>query len=260
MSDSKRLRNVAAVILAGGASTRMGGRAKALLPLGGRPMILWALDAVRKAGIGRVVVVVGHCGREVVKTLPPRVEWVVQRHRLGTAHALGCCRASLAGFHGTLLVLYCDNPFVTPALLRGMVQHHRRRRAQATLLTVILDDPADYGRIVRDALGRVQGIVEAKEASAEQLAIREVNAGVYCFQSPLIFDILKRIKKSPVKGEYYLTDAIGLLASQGHRVEGRVTRVKSAAIGVNTLDELALAEQVLASRRRKHAGRAAGRH
>lgn len=254
MPASRPPRNVAAVILAGGSSVRMGGKAKALLPLAGRPMVLRVLDTVKKAGIGRAIVVVGHRAAEVVKVLPSGTEWVVQRRRLGTGHALGRCRGNLQDFRGTLLVLYCDNPFVTPGLLRGLVAHHRRRQADATVLAVNLREPGDYGRIVRDGSGSVKAIVEAKEASPQQLAVREINAGVYCFASPLIFKALKRVKKSPVKGEYYLTDVIGILASRGHRVEGRLTKVEAAAVGINTPEQLALAGRIFAGRRRSARG------
>ena len=250
MPVSRPLRNVAAVILAGGASARMGRKAKALLPLRGCPMILRVLDTVKKAGIRRIIVVVGHQAPDVVKVLPPRIEWVMQRRRLGTGHALGRCRHNLLDFRGTLLVLYCDNPFVTPALLRSLVEHHRRRRAHATVLTVRLPDPDAYGRIVRNGTGGVQAIVEARDATPEQLPIREINTGVYCFESPLIFEALARVKKSPVKGEYYLTDVIRILSSSSHRVEARVTKVEAAAVGINTPEELAAAEKLLARRRR----------
>jgi bifunctional UDP-N-acetylglucosamine pyrophosphorylase/glucosamine-1-phosphate N-acetyltransferase len=234
----------------------MGGKAKALLRLAGRPLVLRVLDTVKKAGVGRTIVVVGHRAADVVRALPPGTEWVVQRRRLGTGHALGTCCDNLGEFRGALLVLYCDNPFVTPGVLRRLVQHHRRHRAGATLLSVHLPEPGDYGRIVRDGSGKVQAIVEAKEASPQQLAIREVNAGVYCFQSPLVFQALKRVRKSPVKGEYYLTDVVGVLASAGHRVEGRPTRIRAAAVGINTPEELALAESIIATRRRGGAPRA----
>jgi len=238
-----------AVILAAGKGTRIKSDVpKALLPLCERPLVDHVIGASREAGVGRVLVVVGHGAEQVRECVGPACSCVLQEEQLGSAHALMACADALAGYRGTVLVLYCDVPLLGADLLRDLIERHRETGAAATLLTVMLDDPAAYGRVLRGPEGDVLGIVEAKEASPEQQAIREINVGVYCFEAPLVFEILKEVRPSSVKGEYYLTDAIGLLAQRGHRVAALTTTDADAIAGVNTLEELAAVERTLLRR------------
>jgi bifunctional UDP-N-acetylglucosamine pyrophosphorylase/glucosamine-1-phosphate N-acetyltransferase len=236
----------AAAILAAGLGTRMGSdQPKALLSLGGRPIIKHVLDSVLCTGIGDVVVVVGHKSDHVREAVGNGVRYAVQECQRGTADALACAREALRDFAGYLLTLYCDVPFVPPDLLRKLLAECAAQRAAAAMVTVELEHPGAYGRIIRDAAGRVIGIKEAAGATPGELAVKEINAGIYCFQAPLIFDIVAEIRPDPVKGELYLTDAIGLLAIKGYTIA--VVKVNDAAVvmGVNTPAELEQAEQTL---------------
>jgi len=245
-------KHLAAVVLAAGLGTRMDGdRQKALVPLGGKPMLLRVLEAVRGAGIDHICVVVGHEADKVIEALPDGCRWVEQPVQGGTAHALSCCEAQLGNLSATLVVLYCDNPFITGSQIKSLVRKHLGAGAAATVLTVALSDPGRFGRIVRDDKGNVVAIVEASQATEQQLEIKEVNTGVYCFESPLIFSVLPRIAPKGAKGERYLTDAVELLISNSHKVVAAKTRITSAAIGVNTREELEAAERELARQRRR---------
>lgn len=250
---------MAAVVLAAGLGTRMDGdRQKALVPLGGKPMLLRVLEAVRAAGIDHICVVVGHEADKVIEALPDGCRWVEQPVQGGTAHALSCCEAQLGSLSATLVVLYCDNPFITGSQIKSLVRRHLSAGAAATVLTVALSDPGRFGRIVRDDEGNVLAIVEASEADDEQFKIKEVNTGVYCFESPLVFSVLPQIVPKGSKGERYLTDAVELLIKNSRKVVAMKTRMKSAAIGVNTREELEAAERELARQRgRTGKGRAA---
>jgi bifunctional UDP-N-acetylglucosamine pyrophosphorylase/glucosamine-1-phosphate N-acetyltransferase len=222
-----------------------GVRPKALVPLGGKPMLLRVLEAVRDAGIDEICVVVGHEADKVVQALPDGCRWVEQPAQGGTAHALACCEPHLSRRFGTLVVLYCDNPFITGPQVKSLIRNHLRTGAAATVLTVELPSPGRFGRIVRDDEGNLLAIVEASEASEEQLDINEVNTGVYCFQSPLVFSVLPHIVPKGRKEERYLTDAVELLIRDSHKVVAVKTRIKSTAIGVNTREELEAAEREL---------------
>jgi bifunctional UDP-N-acetylglucosamine pyrophosphorylase/glucosamine-1-phosphate N-acetyltransferase len=248
MSDAEK--PTVAVILAAGKGTRIKADVpKALLPLCGRPLVSHVIQAAREAGVDRVLVVVGHAAEQVAAAVGPECACVLQEEQLGSAHALGVCGGDLAHYQGTVLALYCDVPLLGADLLRDLIAHHRETGAAATLLSVVLDDPGAYGRILRAPDGRVLGIVEARDASPEQRAIREINVGVYCFEAPLIFQVLGEVQPDNVKSEHYLTDAIGLLADRGERVAALTTTDTEAIAGVNTLEELAAAERTLLERK-----------
>jgi bifunctional UDP-N-acetylglucosamine pyrophosphorylase/glucosamine-1-phosphate N-acetyltransferase len=239
-------RDVAAVILAAGLGTRMGSdQPKALLPLGGRPIVKHVLDAVVAAGIRRIVVVVGHQRALVQSCVGNGVTYAEQECQQGTAHALMCAREALRDFHGRLITLYCDVPFVPPDLLRCLAAACAAPGVAAAIVTVEIDQPGAYGRILRDGQGKVTAIREAAGAAAAQLAIKEINAGIYCFRAPLIFDVAAEIAPDPVKGELYLTDAIAILAGRGHEIAVIRASDPSVVMGVNTPAELAAAERLV---------------
>ena len=243
-----------AVVLAAGKGTRIACDVpKALLPLCGQPLVSHVIEAARGAGVDRVLVVVGHAAEQVTQAVGPDCLCALQREQKGSAHALLSCAEALAGYRGTVLVLYCDVPLLGADLLRDLLRLHRETGAAATLLSVVLDDPAAYGRILRGPGGEVLGIVEAKDATPVQRAIREINVGVYCFEAPLVFEILKEVRPNNVKGELYLTDAIGLLAQRGHRVAALTAGDTEAIAGVNTLEELAAVERAMLRRREREA-------
>jgi len=227
--------------MAAGKSTRMKSRLpKPLHPLCGKPLLSYLLDACQSAGVSRVLVVVGHEAERVQQAFQGRAEFVLQEEQRGTGHAVMCAAPLLEGYTGDLLVLPGDTPLIDGNTLRQLITHHQHSGADATLLSAHLPHEAGmYGRVLRDASGRVLGIVEAKDATPEQLAIREINTSVYCFRAPLLFEALQHIRPDNAQGEYYLTDVIGLMVQQGRRVEAVAAEDWQVTLGVNTRVELA---------------------
>ena len=176
------MNTVAAVILAAGKGTRMkSGLVKVLHPAAGRPMIDWVVDAARAAGAAPTVLVVGHQA-DAVQTVfggAADIRTALQEEQLGTGHAVACARGQLDGFSGTVLILCGDTPLLRGETLQGLIAYHHENRAALTVLTAVMDDPHGYGRIVRDADGRVLRIVEQKDATPQEQAIREINSGIY---------------------------------------------------------------------------------
>lgn len=241
-------RPVAAVILAAGDGTRMLSQIpKVLHALYGKPLIGHVLDAIRGAGVRRVVAVIGYRAALVRQQLGPRVETVVQRRLRGTAHAVFQARHHLKGFAGDLLVLYGDTPLLTPQTVQGLIETHRREQAACTLLTAVLKEPTGYGRIVRDDTGRIVRIVEDADATHVEKAIDEINVGAYCFDARRLFQVLRQIRPAPTQ-EYYLTDAISLLVRQGARVASASTRSVGEFLGINSRADLARVQTVMRTR------------
>ncbi len=221
------------VILAAGDGTRMrSATPKMLHPLCGRPLVLWPVLAARAAGAGRVVVVDGP-HRRLAATLPADVEVAVQEHQRGTADAV---RAASGHFEpgDAVVVLMGDVPLVTAEAITGLVAAHD---ADATMVTMVLDEPGSYGRVVRDADGAVKRVVEAKadgDATPEQLAIREVNTGIYCFTADALVRALAQVTPDNAQGEYYLPDVLAHLRTGAHVVDDH-----TLTLGVNDRVDLA---------------------
>jgi bifunctional UDP-N-acetylglucosamine pyrophosphorylase / glucosamine-1-phosphate N-acetyltransferase len=224
------------VILAAGQGTRMRSRVpKVLHDLCGRPMIAWSVAAALEAGAGKVVVVDGP-DRDLEGRLPDGVELAIQPEANGTGGAVQAAAGHLGD--ETVLVLNGDAPLVTTAVLEGLLAAHEAGGAQATLATMVLDDPAGYGRILRSDGASVQRVVETKvtgDASAEELAIREVNAGVYVFDGSALKDALERLTPDNAQGELYLPSTVELLQS----VVAHPLDDPTAMLGVNDRIELA---------------------
>lgn len=214
-------------------------RPKALHALLGQPLLRWAVDAARGAGASRTVLVVGHQAELVREAMGTDLEYVLQAEQKGTGHAVQMAESLLRDWDGPLLVLPSDTPLLPASLLEALLAHHTHSGAAATLLTAMLDDAGAYGRVVRDGeTGRVQAIVEARDASPDQLQIREIGTSVYAFDPAALFDALRRITPQNAQGEYYLTDAVALLAGQGRVVEALVSPDADVVRGVNTRPEL----------------------
>ncbi len=247
---SARAGNVAALILAAGKSTRMKSkRPKALHTLLGKPLLGWAVEAASGAGASRTVVVVGHEAESVRVAMGPELEYVLQAEQKGTGHAVQMAADLLGDWDGPLLVLPGDAPLLSDSLLEALVAHHVRSGAAATLLTATLDDAGAYGRVVRDGeTGRVRAIVEARDATPEQLLITEINTSVYAFEPRALFGALAQITPQNAQGEYYLTDAVALLAGQGRIIEALVSPDADAVRGVNTRPELTALRQIMQAR------------
>jgi bifunctional UDP-N-acetylglucosamine pyrophosphorylase/glucosamine-1-phosphate N-acetyltransferase len=231
---------LAAVILAAGQGKRMqSDLPKVLHAVGGRPMVLHVVDAVKAIGASPVIVVTGYQAERVETVCADAgVEFARQTEQLGTGHAVMQTEPRLAGRPGHVVVLNGDVPGLRAQTIRRFVAYHAAESASATVLTAVLGDPAGYGRIVRDAQRRLLRIVEDRDATAEERAIREINSGLFCFRTQELFPALQRVTRRNVQNEYYLTDVIGLLASEGRRVAAWCIEDAREVAGVNNPDEL----------------------
>jgi len=237
----------AAIVLAAGESSRMkSDLVKVLHPLAGLEMIKHVIRNVRFGSFGQIYVVIGHQGEKVQAVLDG-VKFVKQKKRLGTGHAVDQCRSFLADFDGSVLVTYGDTPLFRKETFQELVAFHEKSGASATILTAELADPTGYGRILRDEQG-VCGVVEQKDATAEELAIREINTGTYCFNSRLLFQYLKQITPDNVQAEYYLPDVLPLFLRDGHQVAGYILKDAAESMGINDRRQLAEAEAILRDR------------
>jgi bifunctional UDP-N-acetylglucosamine pyrophosphorylase/glucosamine-1-phosphate N-acetyltransferase len=247
----------AAIILAAGKGTRMNSDLpKVAHEAAGSPLVLWVARACRDAGCSRIVVVVGH-QQEVVRAIFERaagefedveILFAVQDQQHGTGHAAQCALPALGAFEGDVFVLVGDGPLIRAQTLSDLHRRHVEKGASATMATAELDDPMGYGRIVRDANGRFISVVEHKEATPEQRAIREINPSIYCFRAPALADALSRVKRSEASGEYYITDVPSLLLAQGEVVEVVRAATPEDAMSVNTPAQLAEVDSALRGR------------
>jgi bifunctional UDP-N-acetylglucosamine pyrophosphorylase / glucosamine-1-phosphate N-acetyltransferase len=236
---------LAAVVMAAGIGTRMRSAVpKHLHLLLGRRMVDWVLEAARDSGVERLVVVASPQTRDLLED----VEVVVQEEPLGTGDAVRCARAALEGFDGDVLVLNGDVPALKPETIRSLVETHRTAGAAATVLSFEPAEAGAYGRIVRDGDGRLAGIVEAVDASPEELALGEVNSGIYAFRAEKLWPALERLDPHNAQGELYVTDTLGLLVSDGEPCAVQLAADPLEAEGVNTRAELALAASSLRDR------------
>ncbi|MFC5701327.1 bifunctional UDP-N-acetylglucosamine diphosphorylase/glucosamine-1-phosphate N-acetyltransferase GlmU [Cohnella faecalis] len=238
-----------AIVLAAGQGKRMKSKLyKVLHPVCGKPMVSHVLDTVRAASCERAVVIVGHGAEAVQATLGESVEYAIQAEQLGTGHAVRQAERLLGDEEGVTIVICGDTPLVSTATIEEMLALHAKDQAAATVLTAELAVPAGYGRIVRGDDGGVLRIVEQKDCSSEEDAIREINTGTYCFDNRKLFQALAEVTNSNAQGEYYLTDVIGILQRQGERIAASLATDPSEAIGVN--DRIALGEAEKLMRKR----------
>ncbi len=241
--------SLAVVILAAGQGTRMRSRlSKVLHSVAGRPMLDYSLRAAADLNASRTVLVLGHQAEQVQAALPEGVETVHQEPQLGTGHALAQAAGILGASCDDVLVLYGDMPLLRSDTLQALVG--ARGAASGSLLTAHMPGPSGYGRILRDKDGRLQAIVEEKEASPEQRAITEVNCGIYCFQAEWVWDLLTQLPRHP-DGEYYLTDVVELAYRRGTPVVAQVLPDAEEVYGVNNRIQLAHADAVLRRRVRE---------
>jgi bifunctional UDP-N-acetylglucosamine pyrophosphorylase/glucosamine-1-phosphate N-acetyltransferase len=232
-----------ALIMAAGEGARMNSSVpKVLHEVAGRPMVAWPIAAARGAGAARICVIVSP-DRDLSGALPDGTETIVQPEPDGTGGALRAA-ADLVREAGTVLVLSGDHPLVSAEVLGELIATHRDSGAAATVMTTEMDDPGSYGRIIRDEGGDIARIVEAKtagDATPEELAIREVNAGTYAFAADALADALSRLTNDNAQGEYYLGDVIPLLREQGLRVAAYRAPDPGVNLGVNDRADLARA-------------------
>ena len=235
------------VVLAAGQGKRMKSDLPKVLHLVcGRPMLSHVLAAAGALEASRTVVVLGHGHSLVEPILPPGCVVALQERQLGTGHAV--LRAAGQVLPGLFVVLAGDTPLITGEVLRGLVEYHWESRAAATVLTMELPDPTGYGRVVRDRGGDLVKIVEHRDAGDAERELREVNSGMYVLPAPLAFEILGEVGSGNDQGEIYLTDVIAGLRTRGERVAACKAADASFVLGVNSQEELALAEHLMERR------------
>jgi bifunctional UDP-N-acetylglucosamine pyrophosphorylase / glucosamine-1-phosphate N-acetyltransferase len=238
-----------AIVMAAGKGTRMkSDLPKVLVQVAGRPMIEYVLDALYESGVRRIVVVVGYRADLVQQALAGRagVEFVEQSPQLGTGHAVMVCRPALRDYDGPILILTGDSPLVQPATLKAMFAEFDRAHPACLMGTAMKENPAGLGRVVRDGQGNFQAIVEEKDATPEQRAVREVNMSYYLFNGRELWHALDRVQNDNAQGEYYITDCPGILKAEGKDVRALCVLAPCETLSVNTADELGEVEKELA--------------
>lgn len=236
----KDYRKVAAIILAAGKGVRMKADfPKVLHEIDGKPMICYLADTLSDINLERVLVVVGFKKELVEKALKDYdFEFVVQERQLGTGHAVMMTKESLVDFSGDILVLLGDVPFLRKETILKLMQEHKKRSAVATVLTSVPPDPTGYGRVIRQANGLVQKIVEQKDTSPEERIVSEINTGTMIFRKSELFEALNLINNNNVQGEYYLTDLMEVFLKQGITTAAFQTDDYREALGINSKQQL----------------------
>ncbi|MBR8659884.1 bifunctional UDP-N-acetylglucosamine diphosphorylase/glucosamine-1-phosphate N-acetyltransferase GlmU [Brevibacillus sp. NL20B1] len=238
-----------AVVLAAGQGTRMKSKLyKVLHPVCGKPMVQHVVDTLASMRVEDVIVVVGHGADAVRSRLGDRVTYALQKEQLGTAHAVQQAVPFLQAKEGTTFILYGDVPLLSEETLTALLRYHEEQQAAATVLTAVVPDPTGYGRIVRSETGEVQAIVEHKDATPEERAIREINTGIYCFDNQKLLKALAQVKNDNAQGEYYVTDCIGILREAGEKVAAFEAVDPDETMGVNDRSQLAEAEAYMRKR------------
>ena len=238
------------LILAAGLGTRMKSeRAKVLHEIGGLPLIIYVCRTARSLDPARIYVVVGHQAAEVEKAAQNEMGdlagFVMQTEQRGTGHAVMAARAELASSNSLVLVLPGDVPFIRSETLETFIENHKSSHAACSVLSVRLENPTGYGRIVRDDNDLFARIVEQKDATLEEQKIKEINSGIYCFDSRKLFSALERVNTSNKQGEYYLTDVPQILLSGGEVINVYLHGDAREVSGINTRAELAEVENLL---------------
>jgi bifunctional UDP-N-acetylglucosamine pyrophosphorylase/glucosamine-1-phosphate N-acetyltransferase len=249
--NSQPERELDVLILAAGLGKRMKSRqAKVIHHLGGRPLIAHVCRVAQSLNPGRIYVIVGHQGEKVGAAVreeldEDRAVLINQPRQLGTGDAVMSARKALRDAESIVLILSGDVPLVRTETLRSFVEAHRSGRGACTILSVRMENPTGYGRIVRDEEGRFRKIVEQRDASADERQIREINSGIYCFDSSKLFNALERVEPANQQGEYYLTDVPAILLSDSEPVNVYLHSDAREVAGVNTRAELAEFENLL---------------
>lgn len=248
---TERTGDLAVVIMAAGQGKRMKSETpKVLHPVGGRPMLDYVLRAAESLGATQVIVVVGHGGDAVADYVGSRAAIVRQHPPRGTGDAVRCALARLTEFAGTVVVLSGDTPLVRADTVRRLLETHRRTGAAVTLAAMSLDHPAGYGRLVTGERQRVLAVVEERDATPEQRAIRLVNGGLYAMDAAFLRAALDAVKPDNAQGEYYLPDVIAVAVERGLTVHGEPIDPEDAS-GANTREELARLERAMRERIRR---------
>ncbi len=246
------MENVTALILAAGKGTRMKSKLpKVLHQVGGKAMVQRVLETATSVGMEQAVVIVGFGGEAVQEHLAGQATFVVQEEQNGTGHAVKQAKSVLGEYKGSIVVLCGDTPLIKGETIESLLAEHAKTGAVATVLTAHMEDPTGYGRIIRNEAGQVIRIVEQKDGKPEELAVKEINTGMYVFDSQMLWPCLENLSSDNAQGEYYITDVIGMFVESGKIVSAYMTPDYEETLGVNSRAQLAEAEAIL--RKRKNA-------
>ena len=237
-----------AIVLAAGKGTRMKSELpKVLVPVAGRPMIRYVIDALKQAQVSKIVVVVGYKAELVQDELAdePLVVYAEQSEQLGTGHAVMMCREQIAAHDGPVLIVAGDSPMLQASSVAKLLEAFHEEAPACLLGTVEREDPTGYGRVVRDGQGQFVAIVEEKDTSEAQKAIREVNVSTYVFDAAELLAALDQLTNENAQQEYYVTDCPGILLNAGKRVDALKVMASCESLSINSIDELALVEAEL---------------
>lgn len=242
-----RSEGLAAVILAAGEGTRMkSDLAKVLHRIGGKTMIKHIVRSVKKVGADRIILIVGYQAEAVKEEFAGEdVLFALQEERLGTGHAVMQAEDALKDFSGTVLILTGDTPFLRPETLKEFHEFHLSSGNGATVMSTIMPDPEGYGRIVRGERGEVDRIVEHADATDEERRINEINSGIFCIDSYLLFRSLAGLKRDNIQDEYYLTDIIEVLNEEDRKTGVYLCENNVEVTGINTKTQLEEAERLM---------------
>lgn len=247
------MKKVKAVILAAGKGTRMKSELpKVIHEALGKPMVQYSIEAAMEAGAKKedICLVVGHKAKMVQTVVGPDVKYVLQEEQLGTGHAVKCAK-DFIGTDGMTMVLCGDTPLITGDTLKSLVEAHVTEKNAITVLSAIVDNPTGYGRIIKDAKGDFVKIVEQKDATKEEQEVKEINSGMYLFDSVVLSEALERITNNNAQKEYYLTDTIEIVKRENlGRVATVVVKSVDEVKGVNSPEQLKEAEEILSKRGR----------
>lgn len=243
------MEKIIGVILAAGKGTRLNNGQPSDLPkvlheVGGRPMVIHCIEALREAGINEIILVVGYKGYMVKDAVGKDVKYAVQEKQLGTANAVLAARDAVFKKTKHLLVLNGDNPLFSKETIADLINCCVERNAIVSLVTVDMEDSTGYGRIIKDKEGHVLKIIEEKDATLKEKKIKEINAGCYCFDNEWLWKNMRNVKLSQ-QDEYYLTDLIGIAVDKGEKVIALKIKDNREAIGINTQEQLSSAQKAI---------------
>ena len=232
--------DTAVIIMAAGKGKRMKSNLpKVLHNLAGKPILNYVLDTVYQLEAKRKILIVGYKSDQIRELIGDKIEYVEQKEQLGTAHAVLQTKKLLSDFKGDVLILSGDVPFLRVKILKKLLKYHQANNFCCTLVSAILKNPKGYGRIIRDKKGDIKGIIEEVDLSADKKKIGEVNSGIYCFNKEKLFQTLKKITTDNKPKEYYLTDTVKLLLSEGLTIGNIIIKDYSEILGINNRLDLA---------------------
>lgn len=247
------MKKLAVIILAAGKGKRMkSDLPKVLHKIDSKPLIDYVISTTREINPQRIIVVIGYKYQMVKEYLrDPDLEFVIQKEQLGTGHAVMQTEKIFGDFDGTIVVLCGDVPFLKAETIKELIQEHHKARASATVLTTILDDPKGYGRIKRDGNNLVEKIVEEIDTTSQEKKLKEINSGIFCFESKLLFETLHQVDTNNKQREYYLTDVLKLIRDKQLPVAAVVCPYAFEVSGVNSLEQLKQMEKISNSRAKR---------